>query len=164
MSNASFACRSLANPKWDEEFNIPLERVDKLVEGDDNEINLTVDIYDDNYIADTKLGTAVIKLKKLFMGHSGLNREQFYDCVPAGGGRIKLSITWWQANKGALLLTLVDGHNLRVPGVFKSAKGMDPYCMVRVGGSKIQTKTVSNGGKNPVFNNEEHLIWCDEKR
>ena len=78
------------------------------------------------------------------------------------GGRVKLSITWWQANKGALLLTLVDGHNFRVPSMFKSAKGMDPYCMVHLGNANVQTLTVSNGGKNPVFNNE-HLIWCDDK-
>ena len=152
---------SLANPKWNQDFNIPLDDVKKLVEEED--VTLTVDIYDDNFVMDTLLGTSTIKLRKLFLNHSGLEREQFYDFTPAGGGQIKLKIAWWQAAKGAALLTLVEGKDLRVPGLFKTAKGMDPYVVATVGEHKAQSKTVSNGGKNPVFNNEEMLIWCDHK-
>ena len=152
---------SLANPKWDQDFDIPLENVEKLVEDDD--VNLTVDIYDDNYVLDTLLGTAVIKLKKLFMQNSGVSKEEFHIFTPAAGGQVKLKICWWKASKGAALLTLVDGKDFRVPSMFKSGKGMDPYVVAALGGQKARSKTVSNGGKNPTFNSEELLIWSDDQ-
>ena len=63
---------------------------------------------------------------------------------------------------GATLFTLVEGKQLKVPGMFKSGKGMDPYVYVESGKAKARGRTISNGGKDPVFGEEELLVYCDE--
>ena len=151
---------SLANSKWDEEVELVVEDMESLVEDDD--VVLTVDIYDDNIMLDTLLGSCDIKLKNLFLACSGVERVDMYSFVPAGGGQVKLGITWWKMARGAVLFTLVEGKELKVPSMFKSGKGMDPYVYIECGKAKARGRTISNGGKDPVFGSEELLVYCDD--
>jgi Ca2+-dependent lipid-binding protein len=151
---------SLANPKWGEDTELVVEDMESLVEDDD--VVLTVDIYDDNVMLDTLLGSCDIKLKNLFLNHSGVERVEMYSFVPASAGQVKLGITFWKMSRGAALFTLVEGKNLKAPGMFTSGKGMDPYAYVECGKAKARGRTISNGGKDPVFGEEELLVYCDD--
>ena len=66
---------------------------------------------------------------------------------------------------GALLVTLVDAKNLaNRAGIMGSAKNMDPYVYLEVNKAKpSRSRTINNGGKAPNFNNQEMLVFCDEK-
>ncbi|GMI16140.1 hypothetical protein TrLO_g13746 [Triparma laevis f. longispina] len=150
---------------WSNEaLDIPVDDLFKVEE--ENEVNLYVDLMDDNMLSDTCLGSVIIPLKANYLSNPGVEVEKTYTVSGGkGSGDLKLNVSFLKSKLGALLVTLVDAKNLaNRAGIMGSAKNMDPYVQVEVNKAKPgRSKTISNGGKAPSFNNQELLIFCDEK-
>jgi hypothetical protein len=147
-----------------EQLDIPVSDLFKLEEN--GEINLYVDLMDDNNFKDTNLGSVTIPLKGDFISKPNVPVEAEYQISGgAGAGTLKLKTTFLKSQLGALLVTLVDAKNLaNRAGIMSSAKSMDPYVQIEVNKAKpARSRTINNGGKTPNFNNQELLIFCDEK-
>eukprot|EP00519_Triparma_laevis_P003355 CAMPEP_0182506790 /NCGR_PEP_ID=MMETSP1321-20130603/21932_1 /TAXON_ID=91990 /ORGANISM="Bolidomonas sp., Strain RCC1657" /LENGTH=2200 /DNA_ID=CAMNT_0024712587 /DNA_START=158 /DNA_END=6756 /DNA_ORIENTATION=- len=147
-----------------EELNIPADDLFKVEE--ENEVNLYVDLMDDNMLSDTCMGSVVVPLKADYISNPGVEVEKTYSVSGGkGAGDLKLKISFQRSKLGALLVTLVDAKNLaNRAGIMGSAKNMDPYVQVSVNKAKPgRSRTINNGGKTPSFNNQELLIFCDEK-
>ena len=150
---------------WSNEaLNIPVEDLFKSEE--ENDVKLYIDLMDDNMLSDTNLGSVVIGLKEDFLSKPNTPVEKVYTISGGkGAGDLKLKITFLKSKLGALLVTLVDAKNLaNRAGIMGSAKNMDPYVYLEVNKAKpARSRTINNGGKAPSFNNQEMLVFCDEK-
>jgi len=134
---------------------------------ENNDLNLQVQLFDDNYIFDTLLGTCNVKLKtimktpntKITKCHQ-LHLFKFRSGY-VNTAKVKLSLIYHNAHPGLVLFTLFDGRNLANRGGLIDEQ--DPYVVIKI--NKKETKrsrTINNGGVNPNFNGEQILLLCDE--
>lgn len=131
---------------------------------ENNDATLEVEIFDDNFPFDAKLGKCTIKLKK-FIIHplkpiTGYHQMHIYKF---GEGfiktaSVKLSISFEGGFEGISVFALHDARNLADKGGFGDKQ--DPYAVIKVGRNRKRSKTIDNGGVNPNFNKEEILIHC----
>ena len=149
-------------------------------------LSLTAEIYDDNYLKDTLLGSCEIDLKVLLKRPANWWKMDFDLEIPEKkvkkkktkkgaiekeavvdergmvktGGRITLKMVFLAAYEGILRVTLVEARNLVNPDMV----GMpDIYVYTQIKKEKAwRTKTMKESSLDPDFKNEMHLFKVTE--
>ena len=137
--------------------------------GDEDEIPLTIQIWDNNRFSDDLMGEITISVLD-FMEmqderYGMLNESKSLEWWPLSftskqgtqpAGELRLQIEFLPAWEGLLVITCYEGRNLKNMELIGK---QDPYCKFTLGTAKQRTKTVKAGGTNPYFNEEECEFW-----
>ena len=132
----------------------------------DDEIELEITVYDDNW-TDTLLCFESVKLKHLVFLDPFNLQDVWFDLKVAGdddlNGRIRLELLWEPASTGLLRITLNSATGLADGGLLDVDKN-DPYVQASLGkGFSVRSSTQDDAGAVADFQDEEMLIWVDEK-
>ena len=150
----------------DEQIHFDVLDGNKLCE--DNDLNLKVLLYDDNYISDSLLGTCNIKLKH-FIQNPNVKESSYHQLHVykfrkgyTNTAKLKISLIYHQAHPGLALFTLIDGRNLANRGGLFDEQ--DPFVTIKINNKQSKrSRTVDDGGINPNFNNEQIIMKCTEQ-
>ncbi|CAK4073189.1 unnamed protein product [Aphanomyces euteiches] len=123
----------------------------------DNDFYVTVELWDENMIADELLGSCDVSLLRFMDGKS--HREtipltHLKTRLPAG--QVDIEFTLDIATAGMLSIVVMEGRNLKNMELIGK---QDPYCKFEHGGLSKRTKTIDKGGTNPYFGEEQLCFW-----
>ncbi|CAK4631708.1 hypothetical protein LEN26_014820 [Aphanomyces euteiches] len=123
----------------------------------DNDFYVTVELWDENMIADELLGSCDVSLLRVMDGKS--HREtipltHLKTRLPAG--QVDIEFTLDIATAGMLSIVVMEGRNLKNMELIGK---QDPYCKFEHGGLSKRTKTIDKGGTNPYFGEEQLCFW-----
>ncbi|OQS04740.1 calmodulin, partial [Thraustotheca clavata] len=123
----------------------------------DNDLMLTVELWDENMISDELLGCANVSLLRFLHG------ETFKETIPLlhlktslPAGEIDIEFTMLIATPGLLSIILMEGRKLKNMELIGK---QDPYCKFEHNGLTKKSKTIEKGGTNPYFGEEEICFW-----
>ena len=143
----------------DEKIDIDITDGNKICEN--NDATLEVEIFDDNFPFDQKLGRVTIKLKKFiknplkpYMAYHQMHVYKFGEGY-INTASVKLTISFQLGYEGIAVFTLVDARNLANRELFGK---QDPYAVIKVGKNRKRSRTVKDGGTNPSFQSEQLLV------
>ncbi|CAM9228565.1 unnamed protein product [Pylaiella littoralis] len=136
---------------------------DEFVVGGD--VTLTIEIWDDSAWSDDLL--ASVKLSALrFMHPDAVPTAEWFP-LEAPSGRIKdrmkvlVQISFEPALLGMFVLTLHEGRGL---GEDDPASRPNPYVVAALGEMyQKRSRAAKGGGSNPVFRQEEIVLWIDKE-
>ena len=131
----------------------------KSMTGEGETVNLSVEIFDDNYMKDKSCGKVVINVRDLLLRPTTSLKMPFQ--LDGNGGTITMTLQFLASYSGIVKMTLFEGRNLPNKGGMMDTQ--DPYVYVTVPmGSKkqkVRGLTCNNGGVNPSFGREQLLMW-----
>jgi len=132
-----------------------------------------VEVWDDNYLKDVKLGTASIDVKELLL-RPGTPWEQWFDLDGEKGGRVLVNLQFLSVYEGFVRMELREGVGLVNPDMVGAP---DPYVILEMkdgngkGKRTAKSKVVDGGGVDPKFGSyasdgsgegETLMMWCTE--
>lgn len=153
--------RSNHHPVFDnEELGFDLvDPSDFVANGD---IDLTLELFDQNAWADELICSGNISILR-YMVEAGGVVETISMKVP-GEDRADTTFTgeftFEPAVVGTCVFTLYEGRSL---ANMDSVGKQDPYVRLTLGDVKKQSKTCDDGGTDPYFEEEELVLWIDDK-
>ncbi|RHY21455.1 hypothetical protein DYB32_009808 [Aphanomyces invadans] len=122
-----------------------------------NDLLVTVDVWDENMIADELLGTCDVSLLRFMDGHTHRQTVPLVHIksrLPAG--EVDMEFHLDIAVPGMLSIIIMEGRNLKNMELIGK---QDPYCKFEHGSTTKRTKTIDKGGTHPYFGEEELCFW-----
>jgi len=134
----------------------------------DNDIKLTVELWDNNAWNDDCLGLVEMSAVR-FLGALEAQNEWLpltYPGDESSNSKIQLEFNFEEAKVGMCVFTLYEGRGLG-SGEEKlklgSGGALAPYVSVSIGESyHKRSQTILDGGSDPYFGEEEILMWVDD--
>lgn len=136
----------------------------KALSNDGADVDLSVEVFDDNYMSDKSCGKCVINIRELLLRPNYPWKQEF--ALDGNGGTITLTLCFLASYSGVVKMTLLEGRNLPNKGGMMDTQ--DPYIYVTTpmhspfSGTKhqkVRGLTVNDGGQNPSFSREKLLVW-----
>ena len=122
----------------------------------DNQVTMTIGVYNSNLISDTLIAQTTISLLDYYRDfHHNVELPLQFDHKKNGrisAGSIHVDVRFQPAKLGYLVITCKEGRNMKNMELLGK---QDPYCRVNLGSEKKRSRTIKNGGKNCSFGHEK---------
>lgn len=143
-------------------MSVHLDMVNPMPLVRNNDLVLRFSVWDDNTFSDDMLGEGSVSVLDFLDGQPHTVMVPLRAKTKRGfdveAGRVELTFQFQVARRGILVLTCFEGIGLRN---MELVGKQDPYCVFELGGQKVRTATIENGGRDPYFNEEEVELWVD---
>lgn len=150
-------------PDFGEEV-VELDMLDPMALLVDDSLVLHYEVWDANMFSDTKLGEGAVSILRFFEYTDGARQHWFPLTLqpkakrggqlppPEPAGRLLLGLQFQPARPGVLVVTLMEGINLRNMDLFGE---QDPYVLLEHAKVTRKGQTITKGGRNPAFGDEQ---------
>ncbi|KAF0697165.1 Aste57867_12159 [Aphanomyces stellatus] len=135
---------------------INLDKPDTMLTPD-RDCLVTVEVWDENMIADEMLGTCDVSMLRFMDGATHVETIPLsHQKTRTPAGTIVIEFVLEIATPGMLSLVVMEGRNLKN---MELVGKQDPYCKFEHNALTKRTKTIDKGGTNPYFGEEEVCFW-----
>ncbi|KAH8070955.1 Ca2-binding protein [Aureococcus anophagefferens] len=154
--------RSNHHPKFeDEEIRFDMiDPTDFITKGD---IDLTIELFDQNAWSDELICHTNMSILRFMVENDPVveTLPMIIEHETTSDSGVRLEFSFDPAVVGMCVFTLYEGRNLTN---MDSVGKQDPYVKLTLGEDyNKQSKTITDGGTDPYFEEEEMVMWIDEK-
>ena len=131
-----------------------------------NDIKLTIELWDSNAWDDDCLGTVTLSAVRFLSILEAQNEwlPLTYPGDESSNSKVQVEFNFEQAKVGMAVFTLYEGRGLGSSEMKLGGNSLAPYVSVSVGETyHKRSQTILDGGTEPYFGEEQILMWVDNE-